>query len=261
MREFKKLIDYKANENKISFVGNNLIYHYQMEELCKTHRMSRAGVIPNLEEILDDPKLRAEWKLQVDKRNRTGTITKKLFECWRVNKGCIAFFKASQAKYIYKKFNATHVLDPCAGWGGRALGALNINYTGIDTNLNLKPGYDAMIIDGDMNNVDMIWKSCLDVDFHDIDYDFVLTSPPYENIELYSNMSPFKNDDDFYLNFLIPLLDKCRKNIKRNGLVAFNISPQMYKKLINKYKYNESKFTLDLKEQKNGKSSDLVYFW
>ncbi len=118
-----------------------------------------------------------------------------------------------------------------------------------------------MIIDGDMNNVNMIWKSCLDVDFHDIDYDFVLTSPPYENIELYSNMSPFKNDDDFYLNFLIPLLNKCRKNIKRNGLVAFNISPQMYKKLIHKYKYNESKFTMDLKENKNGKQADLVYFW
>ena len=90
------------------------------------------------------------------------------------------------------------MLDPTAGWGGRMLGAwaLGIDYTGIDTNVNMKPAYDSMI---EMLNsktpaifeepkLQMLWQSALDVDFSTLDYDFVLTSPPYVNLEIYEHM-------------------------------------------------------------------------
>ena len=47
----------------------------------------------------------------------------------------------------------------------------------------------------------MIWKSCLDVDLSKLDFDFVLTSPPYIDIEEYENMELFKTKDNFYKNF------------------------------------------------------------
>jgi hypothetical protein len=153
-------------------------------------------------------------------------------------------FKATTAKYLYKKYRAKSVLDPTAGWGGRMLGAwsLGIDYTGIDTNVEMKPAYESMITFLDeytgFKNKNfkveraglrqMIWDSCLAVDFSKLDYDFVLTSPPYVNLELYEHMTPWEKDEDFYTNFFIPLWAKCCKHIKQGGNVAFNISPKMY---------------------------------
>jgi hypothetical protein len=106
----------------------------------------------------------------------------------------------------------------------------------------------------------MRYEDCLTADFAAIDYDFVLTSPPYEDIEIYSHATyPGKNK--FYTEFLIPLIDRCRTHIKRDGWTCFNISPQMYKKLTGIYGYAEAHQTEDLKEQKNGKTSDMIYMW
>ena len=144
------------------------------------------------------------------------------------------------------------------GWGGRALGAImnNINYIGIDTNTNLKNSYEEMF--NNKEKVKFIWDNCLNVDFSNLDYNFVLTSPPYEDIEIYENMDTYTKEN-FYKLFLIPLIDKCRKYNK--GYTAFNISPQMYKLLTEKYKYEKCLFTEDLKEQKNGKTPDNIYLW
>lgn len=254
--EWEKFFKYDCSTNKNSFCGNRILYHCQMEELCKTHREKKLS----LYEIVGDETEFNKLKEQTEERSRTGTWENRLFECWRINNGSITFFKPTQASYIIKKYKATKVLDPTAGWGGRAMACmkLGVEYTGIDTNTNLKKGYDEMVKHTNGDKVNMIWDSCLNVDFSKLDYDFVLTSPPYVNIEQYSHMTPWKNDDDFYNNFLIPLLDKCRKYNK--GWTCFNISPAMYKKLI-KYGYESCDFTEDLKEQKNGKTPDNLYFW
>ena len=65
------------------------------------------------------------------------------------------------------------------------LDVLEERLTGIDTNINLKPAYDKMIENYGGN---MIYDNCLNVDFSQIDYDFVLTSPPYINLEKYECM-------------------------------------------------------------------------
>jgi len=248
-REWNKLNKYNPTDNKISFVGNKILYHYFIEELCKTKRKNKLSLF----EIYNTPEELEKLDQQVRKRNRTGTLNVRRFECWRINNGSITFFKPSNAMYLYKKYQATKVLDPTAGWGGRGLGAVSmgLQYTGIDTNINLREPYDKLFGD----KITMIWEDCLSVDFSKIDYDFVLTSPPYEDIELYSHMKIHK---DFYKDFLVPMIDKCRKYNK--GYTAINMSPQMYKKLI-KNGYEEAHLTENLKEQKNGKTPDLIYLW
>jgi len=254
-KEWEKFQKYDATTNKNSFCGNKLIYHAQMQELCKTHREKKLS----LNQICDSNEHYEKLKIQTEQRARTGTFENRLFECWRINNGSITFFKPTTAAYLYKKYNATKVLDPTAGWGGRAMAAkkLGISYIGMDTNTNLKDGYEFLV--GDCENIKMIWGSCLEQDYSKLDYDFCLTSPPYENIEMYSNMTPWQTESDFYKNFLIPLLDKVRKYNK--GLSCFNISPQMYHKLTVKYHYEKCDFVEDLKEQKNGKTPDNLYFW
>ena len=165
------------------------------------------------------------------------------------------------------------------GWGGRMLGAmaLDIKYTGIDTNTNLKEGYEKMIDDiycdadvciGDkegIDNINLIWENCLNIDYSGMDYDLILTSPPYINMELYENMTPFESDNKYYNEFLMPIMDRTFKYLKSGGRMCINISPKIYKELTTKYGYRECDETEDLRQQmgKNYvvKSKDLIYIW
>jgi hypothetical protein len=258
-KDLASLVKWDANENARKFCGNPTLYHYQMENLCKT-KVKKEGSLFDI--MNDDDKYKKLYE-KANKLQRTGTLANRLFEAERFN-GAVVFFKPSTAKWLYTKFHATKVLDPTAGWGGRMLGAYakNISYTGIDTNVSMKPAYDAMIQKLGKNNLQMIWKSCLDVDFSVLDYDFVLTSPPYINLEVYEHMNPFESNKAFYEKFLIPLLTKCLQHIKNRGRVCFNISPKMYEDLC-KFGFRKCDEEYDLLQQKRlGKDKqDKIYCW
>ena len=260
MKQYKNLIKYKCDTNKRAFVGNKILYHYQFEELLDTKRDVKN--YKTIREIFNDPILKKKWvdyTIKINRRPKCDEITSNdVFECYRRCKGSVVFFKPITTKYLCKKFNATKVLDFTAGWGGRLLGArsLGLDYIGIDTNTNLKEGYDNMI---EKFGGKMIYKSCLDVDFSKIDYDFVLTSPPYFNIELYNNMKPFESEKIFYEEFLIPMINKSLKYIKNDGSVCINISNYMYDLYV-KYGGVECKSTIDLLQQMGGKKNkEMVY--
>jgi hypothetical protein len=281
-RDLANLNKFDARTNANNFAGNPFLYHFQFKNLLKCRREDGKTIY----DIASDP---AEWDKLIDntrQRNRGGrTAAGNVFECFRINLGSVVMFKATTAKYLYKKYNARSVLDPTAGWGGRMLGAwsLGIDYTGIDTNVEMKPAYDSMIeflrletgLDNKLfepknpSNLSMIWDSCLDVDFSKIDYDFVLTSPPYVNLEIYEHMTPWQSDADFYKDFFIPLWTKCVRHIKKGGHVCFNISPKMYEDAV-KHGLTPCHEEEDLKQQmgqkvanlKAGKKKqDKIYIW
>jgi hypothetical protein len=265
-RDLDNLLLFDPSTNKISFAGNPFLYHFQMKNLMKCHREDGKSIydlsVEEFNNLID----------QAKKKNRGGrTAAGNVYECFRINKGSVVMFKSTTAKYLYKKYNATSVLDPTAGWGGRMLGAwsLGINYTGIDTNIEMIPAYNDMIqFLNNKNtlvksNINMIWKSCLDVDFSKLDYDFVLTSPPYINLEVYQHMPLWTSVEEFYKQFLIPLFDKCISNIKNNGYVCFNISPKMYKDAL-KFgipKCLDEENLLQQLGQKMTKKQDKIYVW
>ena len=211
------------------------------------------------------------WKDTI-KRNRRANAPYPspcdVMEANRINSGAIVFFKSSTAKYIYKKYNATSVLDFTMGWGGRLLGAmaLDINYIGIDTNTKLKAGYEAMIDDlpCDKSKINLLWDSCLQIDYSKYDYDLILTSPPYVNLELYENMPRFESDKIFYEEFLIPTMDNAFTHLKDGGKMCINISPKMFRALM-KQGYREPNDKVDLRQQLGrnhaGKSQDYIYVW
>ena len=240
-KDLNNLNKFDATTNANNFAGNPFLYHFQFKNLLKCRRQDGKTIY----DIATDP---TEWTKLIDstrQRNRGGrTAAGNVFECFRINLGSIVMFKATTAKYLYKKYKAKSVLDPTAGWGGRMLGAwsLDINYTGIDTNVEMKPAYNSMMkflteytgfenknfVVERNSKLNMIWQSCLDVDFSKLDYDFVLTSPPYINLEVYEHMELWDSDTAFYKEFFIPLWEKCCKHIKQGGHVCFNISPKMY---------------------------------
>lgn len=271
LNDIKSLVDYKGDENIRCFAGNKLLYQYQMGNLCKTRIRKGAKEVPSLYDITQDEELYKKLWANMVKFNRTGSIENRLFEANRLN-NAIVFFKPTTAKFVYNTLKATKVLDPTAGWGGRLLGAWSagIDYTGIDTNTNLKPGYTKMIeqltdyntkLKKTNSKMDMIYQDCKDIDFATIDYDCVLTSPPYINLEIYENMTPFQSEKAYY-EWLTNLINKCLTHIKNKGWVCFNISPKLYKGLISAG-FRKCQMEIDLLQQKRfGKDKeDKVYCW
>jgi hypothetical protein len=270
-KDLNNIIKFDASTNANSFAGNPFLYHYQLKNLLKCRRGSKT-----LYDVAADPVLWSKLVENTKKRNRGGrTAAGNIFECFRINLGSVVMFKATTAKYLYQKYNAKSVLDPTAGWGGRMLGAwaLGIDYTGIDTNVEMIDAYNKMMsfmkAESSQSKLNMIWQSCLDVDFSELDYDFVLTSPPYLNLEVYEHMKEWTSDETFYKTFFIPLWEKCVRNIKIGGHVCFNVSPKMYTDAL-KYRLQPCHNEEDLKQQMgqkhtaliNGKKKqDKIYIW
>jgi len=117
---------------------------------------------------------------------------------------------------LYSKFKATRILDPFAGWGDRCLGAMskNLDYIGIDSNRNLKNLYREMIrFYPHDSRIKFINKAVEKVDLSKIDFDFVLTSPPFwdekeRRIEHYNDMT-YSDYEAFMDNVFIPTIIKC----------------------------------------------------
>jgi hypothetical protein len=281
-KDLANLNKFDANSNENNFSGNPFLYHFQFKNLLKCRRQDGKTIY----DIAADPDAWAKLIDSTKKRNRGGrTAAGNVFECFRINLGSVVMFKSTTAKYLYKKYNAKNVLDPTSGWGGRMLGAwsLGINYTGIDTNVEMIPAYtnimdflkaetgfdNALFAIDNGSNLNMIWQSCLDVDFSKIEYDFVLTSPPYINLEIYEHMTEWDNDKAFYETFFIPLWQKCVANIKKGGYVCFNISPKMYDDAV-KHGLTPCHDEEDLLQQmgqkanalkKGKKKHDKIYIW
>lgn len=280
-RDLNNLRQFDASTNRNNFYGNPFLYHFQFKNLLNCRREKGKPIY----EIWNDPVEREKLLDSTRKRNRGGrTAAGNIYECYRINLGSVVMFKSVTAKYLYQKYRATSVLDPTAGWGGRMLGAwaLDIDYTGIDTNIEMRTAYDGMIkyleqqdeernrlFDEKCSSLKMIWQNALDVDFSKIKYDFVLTSPPYVNLEIYEHMDTWQSDQAFYEGFFIPLWQKCLDHIEPGGKVCFNISPKMYDDAV-KFGLPEAQDEEDLLQQmgqkhdllKAGrKKQDKIYIW
>jgi DNA modification methylase len=147
---------------------------------------------------------------------------------------CPSQFPPFTACQIYKYFNAKKVLDPFAGWGDRCIAAMSmdVDYTGIDSNTHLKPAYSKMIkYFPSKSRVKMIYKRCETVNLDNIDFDFVLTSPPYwrkkDNLLLEEYHNTEKDYDKFIQNTLSVFIEKCLQ--KDNKIwVCINMPSDMY---------------------------------
>jgi len=108
----------------------------------------------------------------------------------------VSNFRPTIAKWVYTKFHAENVLDPCTGFGGRLLGAICSNiksYTSTDPsmtiyqgNTNLYKALSGLELMPHYPKINLIFSPF--EDFKTCDkYDLIFTSPPYFDIEKYSD--------------------------------------------------------------------------
>jgi len=271
LHEWGKLNEYDASKNKNSFAGNKIVYKHYFLALNETRYKNGKTLWEKYEE---DPEKMWGQVCQVNRRKAKKPTAwddpqiraKDLFEKNRA----ITFFKPSTAKYLTQLFKAKKVFDPCAGWGGRSLGVVSAgaSYTGFDTNPKVKECHDQMWADiGAWEpSSHIISESFEHAEFltavmSEGNYDLALTSPPYANLEVYEGMTPFKDDDDYFINFLIPMMAVCKKLA---DALAINISPKIYEKLTTTYDFPKCDEKIDFLQQlgqKQGKKKDYVYVW
>lgn len=127
-------------------------------------------------------------------------------------------FRVTLAKAIMKQFGSKRVLDPSAGWGDRALGAAAASveyYLGFDVNSNLQRPYSELseFLKRRGHDVELVLQDFLTTELPPCSFDTVLTSPPYFDLEVYSDdeaQSIHGRDtvDAWTTGFLLPYLEK-----------------------------------------------------
>jgi hypothetical protein len=180
----------------------------------------------------------------------------------------ISIFKPQIAMDIYCLYNATSILDFTMGWGGRLIGACALNvpkYIGIDMNTNLKDPYKKMtnfLKKHSTTDIELYFQDALSLDYSKLDYDLVLTSPPYYNIETYGNDRE-KTKEEWDNSFYKPIFEKTFQHLKTGGHYCINIPNEVYENVA--FKILGSPFTkIPLPKSKRTSSekyNEFIYVW
>lgn len=262
----------------------NILSDYYSEK-CRIHCYRYDTTISPYDFFHDDTKMLTLFEYMQKRHiiftweNIRETMYKLLPEC--------SNFKLTLAHAVYKYFHATKILDISSGWGDRLLGAISIEnnidyYRGYDPNMCLKKVYLKIIKDLAKDKHKFKIKS---TPFEKAklkkQFDVIFTSPPYFDLETYTN----KDDknlqsieqcptlDKWLENMLFVWLKKAWDNLVLNGHMIINIENKINKKTgekvllveemvlyVNKHlEYANFLGVISFTNSKNGISEDNIY--
>jgi 16S rRNA G966 N2-methylase RsmD len=185
--------------------------------------------------------LNALWTLKFKKIDATA-----LRSAIGLRKYIAAQFRPATAKSVYEMFDAKNVLDISAGWGDRLTGFLAASntrsYLGIDPNEKMVTSYDR--IEKAFNNSNKKVEIVSDCAEHyqyrkEQTFDFIFTSPPYFNIERYTqednqSFKRYRKLHDWLELFLFKSLENAWNQLEQGGFLVINISDVYSNHTVNK---------------------------
>ena len=155
--------------------------------------------------------------------------------------GSVTKYRTVTAKAVVQFFQAQRVLDPCTGWGGRMLGCLAAGsetyYVGCEPDKNTARGLTAILQD---EALPLLTRARARI-FHkpaelalieDIaqleKFDMVLTSPPYFNLERYTDdnnqsITTFKKWEEWTEKWLKPVILSSLALLKPTGVSCWSV--------------------------------------
>ena len=131
-----------------------------------------------------------------------------------------------------KNLKRMEVLDPCVGWGGRVLGAKsidNVTYTGIEPCTKTYKGLFKIKQLLNLKNVILYHNKAENIlpDLKNNHYDLALTSPPYYNLEIYSEEKTqshhYGNYENWVNLFLKPVVNGVLNKLKDTGISCWSV--------------------------------------
>lgn len=169
--------------------------------------------------------------------------------CYSLYFGTCKPFKIEHSLLLYEQFLPKSIFDPCAGWGGRGIGAsmLNIPYYGMDMNPELVDPYKQMCKDW---GIHFEFGDCMHVQWPDTE--MIFTSPPYFNKEIYVG-SEFKSKKE-WKQWYLAFAKKCV-----HKFVCLNVNVEIYD--IIKEVLGECFEKILLPIRKRRKYVEYIYIW
>jgi 16S rRNA G966 N2-methylase RsmD len=168
---------------------------------------------------------------------------------------------------IYTKYKAKRVLNFCAGWGGSAVAAAALNldaYYGVEINLDLKQPYDNMIRFLETKcatEFENVIADAVEVDYSNMNYDTVFSSPPYYFLEKYANNVKYSSKKEMDDKFYRPLFAKTYNGLQSEGHYIINVCKEVYDNVL-KGLLGDAKESFPLKKSKRQNNhTEMVYVW
>lgn len=153
-------------------------------------------------------------------------------------KECTTFCGTIICVFI-RMFKAKKILDFSSGWGDRLFATMTYDdkikhYYGIDPNKSLQTGYKNMIktfIPKSSHQKYNIICGCAEdtIQHLDEEFDMIFTSPPYFDLEKYSDDSnqsikKYPKFEDWYTKFLLNSMIQAFDKLIDHGIMAININ-------------------------------------
>jgi len=165
-----------------------------------------------------------------------------------VNGGTIQNFKPMNARAIYEYICPVFggdVLDFSSGYGGRMLGSMTsrmrFRYTGIDPNTKTYQGLCALgSLITDTLNLQGYSMHCMpseEVKLEKGKYDAAFTSPPYFNLETYTDeptqcMNRYPERERWFDGYVVPTLKNVYNALTDDAILAVNIADFKSNKIV-----------------------------
>jgi|LauGreSuBDMM15SN_2_FD.fasta_scaffold76882_2 hypothetical protein len=270
VEDFEKLqnIGCDAKNKGLSRVGNEVVDRFTQVERLETK--GKSGV--NFYDLyynrfkLTQPSIKRILEYYGTDAKHAGV--KVWYRIMNLYYSSITIFRPLVAMEVYCKYRPKAILDFTMGWGGRMVGACALNipkYIGIDNNNQLKRPYanlQKLMNKYSTTDTELYFTDAVKFNYSNIDYDMVLTSPPYYNIEEYEGQVR-KTKDDWDREFYEPVFTKTFDNLKKGGYYCLNIPEELYIRVASRL-FGKPTELIGLKKSKrtgDQKYSEFIYVW
>ena len=145
----------------------------------------------------------------------------------------VTIYRPLLTKRIVERFNSKHVLDVCVGWGGRMLGSVcvdGVSYTGIEPFSKTYEGLEQMKSELELTDEQVtLHNDCAETILPQLErkYDLALTSPPYYNLEIYTDEDTQSHHYGTYEvwvdNFLRPVIEGVLDKLVEGGKSCWSV--------------------------------------
>jgi len=240
--------------------AKTIIYYYFLDERLNT--VMKGISFYDFYETFD--KVNMPSLLETFKKMKYKNTPYHIYRLYGYYHGRVSPFKVSTAYSLIQKYanDKETILDCCAGFGGRCIATILHNkiYIGFDLNDKLQPAYDKLLEHFPNHNCEIHYIDALTVDYSKLQYDCIITSPPYWNIELYNNTKKRCKAD--WILWYKTLFTAIYDNLMNNGVMILSINQEMYSKVFQPM-FGEpfAKEMLQLNPNKKNNYKEYVYIW
>ena len=274
-KEMNELITIGKNSHTIgprSLIGNNIVDFFTFVQRLETkgkYNTNFFEFIENIEEFKKKKFIQTMLTYYKNVKNKNNTKNEYTVykEVYNICISAINIMRPLNCMELYTKYKSKRVLNFCSGWGGSAVAAAALNldaYYGVEINNDLKiPYYNMMtyLTAKSTTLFNMQFCDATEIEYNDLSYDTVFSSPPYYFIEKYANNVQYISKKDMEERFYKPVFIKTYNGLQSEGYYIINVCREVYDNVLKKL-FGEAHEIFPLKKSKRQNDyTEIVYVW